>query len=568
MDWPGIKIGSPLGFVPSKEPGLSKNVSDFRYVPYATINNQYRANYDDPLGVNDRAHHWVVQPKKSRNDAPLILSYGYNFFNNIHVIPEVINVGNVYRDESFEFYIYCSYRTTTTIPEIITERLDGLSFDPNILEMTAFKPLREYLIVLNVSSDGPTNIDGRVTDIIDKTNRTFPVRIQIIGIRAILIGAEPNWLEPVVERLEWMTEVNTTYDGTEIRRALRQVPRRYLEYTARITLHQLQRIENLIYTFFDYAFVVPIWTNVCHIAQPTYETDDYIIVDNTPIVEPLNVFVIWERYDSYIICETIERVGNRLNLRYPLGVEYPVGTKVFPVTNGRLTQNVTMASYSSQARDIQLKFLLEQKDYLPKAPPPDKFKDIEILTQQPNWREALNGSWDSEQKIMDNNYGKVAVIPHGRNNKRRGFTWLLKNYGEVKQLYQLLDRLRGRQKRIYIPTFNMDFYLEKPYITGQTSITVTQNNFEIMGIDEDHRYIMLRFVGRPYLIREIISYAEQADGNVQLNLDSIIPFNFVREDLKGIHWVKLYRLAEDGIEIAWRSAGVAEVDTPFVERKP
>jgi hypothetical protein len=144
----------------------------------------------------------------------------------------------------------------------------------------------------------------------------------------------------------------------------------------------------------------------------------------------------------------------------------------------------------------------------------------------------------------------------------------LKTYDEVRAVYELLDRLRGRQKRIFIATYNDDFFLASPYITGQSNIVVRSNNFEIMGLDDDHMYIMLRFIGRDYLIREITAYAELADNTVRLNLGSPINFSFTEADLFGIHWVKHYRLNEDSISLAWKSAGVVEVDTPFVERQP
>jgi hypothetical protein len=494
--------------------------------------------------------------------------YGALIYDNIWLIPEVINVGNVFRDVVFQFYIYSSYRTTVTIPEISHTDLDGITFDPNILEFTSFIPCYEFQVNINVANEGPSVIDEYVYITNAITNRdTNILTIQIVGNRAILIGAEPNWENPVIERLEWKTEIDTTYDGQEIRRALRQVPRRYLEYTSRLTKHQLQAIENLIYTFFEYVFVIPVWTNIAHTLNPVYETDIEVTIDNTPIIDNLTNFVLWESFNRYTICEAIAIEGNKLTLRNVVGTEYNANTKVLPLLTGRIMENIAMSSYTSQARDLHFKFLFDQKDYLPKAPPPVTFNGVELLPQQPNWRDSLSGSWASEQEVLDDNYGRVAVISHGKANKSRSFTWLLKSYNEIRAFYQLLDRLRGRQKRIYIATYNDDFFLASSYIVGQSQILVQANNFEIMGLDDDHEYLMFRFVSRDYIIKKIIAYSELPNNVVRLNLEDAFSFSFTELDLFGIHWVKRYRMENDSIELAWASTGIVEVDTPFVERK-
>ena len=45
-----------------------------------------------------------------------------------------------------------------------------------------------------------------------------------------LFPLAPNWIRPVVERLEWLTDVIEGYDATEERTPLRTLPRRSLEY--------------------------------------------------------------------------------------------------------------------------------------------------------------------------------------------------------------------------------------------------------------------------------------------------------------------------------------------------
>ena len=71
-----------------------------------------------------------------------------------------------------------------------------------------------------------------------------------------------NWSTPIIERLEWRTDVLLAYDGSEQRIALRQTPRRYFEFSFLVpTLLARQKLEAAIASNGSQSWDLPIWTD-------------------------------------------------------------------------------------------------------------------------------------------------------------------------------------------------------------------------------------------------------------------------------------------------------------------
>jgi hypothetical protein len=100
---------------------------------------------------------------------------------------------------------------------------------------------------------------------------------------------EPNWSSTVTETLEWLTDVMTSPSGSEQRRTLRYLPRRFYEFTTMLVDAERRFFDNLLIRSGSARWYMPLWqdTNVITADRPLgsafiptdYSTSSKIIAD-------------------------------------------------------------------------------------------------------------------------------------------------------------------------------------------------------------------------------------------------------------------------------------------------
>lgn len=96
-----------------------------------------------------------------------------------------------------------------------------------------------------------------------------PMECGEVLLEPVVFPFEPDWSEPVVERLAWATDVLTAYSGAEQRIALRRHPRHQLDYRALpLEARAAAALEALLYGRQAERFLVPWWPDQSGLEAP------------------------------------------------------------------------------------------------------------------------------------------------------------------------------------------------------------------------------------------------------------------------------------------------------------
>lgn len=145
--------------------------------------------------------------------------YGFlDWFNRMHVQYAVLDLGNLISAQVREVEVFSTYFTDRALTTVTPTNDDGLVLAaPGAYPLT-WLPFASKTFELTAGTDGPANIDANYDFQFDIG--TIPM--SVIGTRVILWAFHPDWRQPVLERLEWLTTVVRSYNGKEQRMRVRQ----------------------------------------------------------------------------------------------------------------------------------------------------------------------------------------------------------------------------------------------------------------------------------------------------------------------------------------------------------
>ncbi|MCC6561239.1 MAG: hypothetical protein IT478_07780, partial [Xanthomonadales bacterium] len=145
--------------------------------------------------------------------------FAEDYFDRIHLTPIALSLGNVVSELTREIAVWNAWRTH---PQTLTAlRLDGdtgSTLDAPVALPMTLRPMQERVLTLTVGLDGPPVIDA-VAVLSFADGATWSVRID--GLRLNAWSLPPNWTEPLIETLAWLTDVQVAVAGTVTRTPLR-----------------------------------------------------------------------------------------------------------------------------------------------------------------------------------------------------------------------------------------------------------------------------------------------------------------------------------------------------------
>ena len=160
----------------------------------------------------------------------------------------------------------------------------------------------------------------------------------------------PDWSEPLIERLEWATDVLTARSGNEQRIGLRDGARRSIEYSILLGSDDERALgETLLAAGVDGLYDLPLWTDAVALVEPAQAGDTVLQVDDTACRELVVGGDALVLHGSQYEAVQIQAVGPMsITLAGPLTRDWPVGARLAPTEPARLLDD-TLLEYSSDA---------------------------------------------------------------------------------------------------------------------------------------------------------------------------------------------------------------------------
>lgn len=380
----------------------------------------------------------------------------------------------------------------------------------------------------------------------------------------------PNWEQGITETLEWVTDVlRSEISGHEQRRSVRLTPRRFFE--ARFNPFDEARsfMDLWLQRFGAQEFLLPLWHDRAKLSAEAPTASSRLVFDNTfREFETGGLALLRRSLFDYAVVEISGQDDEGLDLGSPLVGTWAAGSVVHPLRPAELDNlQAVLASITRNVGRSSLSFRLARDNPYPLGEETLALYDgFPLVTLEPNRRDDLESRFEQMYAEADFQIGRV----YRRSETSRAFAaqfynWQARGRQQHHELRQTLYRLNGRQKAVWMPSFNKDVTLTRPLGAGSNRLDIRQIGYRFLGgpIAGRDRITLLDDSGTRRVLRITGTSAPLASGEDRLNLPSAAGFT-ASAGREG-SFTDLVRLDQDRVEIEHYtdSDGVCEVSAAF-----
>ncbi|WLQ13327.1 hypothetical protein O5O45_26750 [Hahella aquimaris] len=411
--------------------------------------------------------------------------------------------------------------------------------------------------------NGPPQMDALFKFLFAQDSPT----LRVIGRRIVGWTLPPDWSEPVIERLEWLTDVMRSQTGVEQRVRLRAQPRRSLEYRI-LTGTDRSRVlmENLLISWQARVYGLPWWTDAVASAMAIPAGTRTLPVDATHRDFAVGglLGVMYDLRAEFAEIESVE--PHQLTLKRPLERTWPVGSRIAPVCPARVRNDQSLTYVTDVIVAAKTQFRLEEEGSLTALPEGDDYQGYPVLLTPPDWREDLDGGVGRDWRELDYLTGRRVIDDlSGMDRRRRVHRWLLVGRAAIADFRRWLAARAGRLKPFWLPSFQSDLVVVAPVGAQDTSLTVENRGYATgPAAAVGRRDLLIHAVSGARFYRRILGASEMDAASEQISMESPLGSAMATTDFLRISFLTLVRLDADAVEITHHTDALAEVTLSLV----
>lgn len=397
----------------------------------------------------------------------------------------------------------------------------------------------------------------------------------MFGKSARVFPFPPNWKTPVIENLEWKTDVLRSRNGLEQRRALRENPRRGFEYGMLLAGEHISMFEAYLWGWQDKHFALPVWTDAGKLTASASGAQSVLQLQTDTLGFRNGDFaIVYGGLKQYEAVQVQSLSATQITTVSPLGATWPAGTKVYPLILAHLVDAVMhdrLTSRVGQAGSVLFNSSADSAySAIPGAAAGSLYDGIELITQSPDWKSAIQNEFTRRFDVVDADVGPVGYYQTEPTSRvTRPFQWLLKTRSQIVDFRNLMGRLSGQSKSCWMPSWHEDFEVSASNSADQTKLTVKGTWFHtLVGVDISRDRLAIRLPNGTSLYRRIVStLPDYVNDTTSLQLDSTLGTIVSGNDNTRVSLLLRCRLASDKVVIPWLTDTIANPQTTFTTIK-
>lgn len=480
--------------------------------------------------------------------------FAEDYFDRIHLTPIALALGNVVSELTREVFVWNAWRTA---PQTLTAlSLDGDAGStlttPAALPLV-LRPLQERVLTLTVGLDGPPVIDA-VAVLSFADGATWSIRID--GLRLNAWTLPPNWSEPLIETLAWLTDVQIAIAGTVTRTPLREAPHRSWEFAVLADRVERRCVEHALFDWTARVWALPLFVDTTRLGAPLAAGAVEIPVDTTGLDFAIgSLAMLWRDVATYELVEVAQIANGRITLRAPTRRAWPVGTRLMPCRTARLTDAPELRRHTDRLMSTQLRFEATEPCEWPAVLPATRYRGFPVLEHRGDESTDPVASFARRFELLDGEVGRTHA------DDLSGFAWTMQShawrlFGRTERAAHrsLLYGLQGRAEALWLPTGMDD--LEIVETIGETALTLT---VVACGVSRSlrqqagRRHVRIELVDGAVFYRAIEASNEIAlpngDTAERLRIDVALGLVVRPERVRLVSWMALVTLAGDTVEL-------------------
>jgi hypothetical protein len=477
-----------------------------------------------------------------------------DYYNRLHFSSLSYDMGNVIGAAQRTLEIWNAYFQPRTLNSIDESGTEGINLTRPTPEPAQFRALEQKPYTFDVTTEGPGIINAVYTFTFDSS--TALVSFEGSRITAWMWG--PNGA--ALERLEWKTDVITSYDGTEQRIALRSEPRRYFEWDVMLTDGDRRKAENVLYGWQARVFGIPVWFDGTDLTAQALTGATSISLETADRdYHAGGLAMITISADAFEIFEIDGVTGGGLDLVRPLINSWPAGARVYPVRLARMADQVKLQRFTGAASYGRLRWqCVDASEWTPATE--TTYLGFPVLSQAPNWVSDVTSEYMRKMQWLDNGISEVAAEDEsGVPTFLQSHRWLLDGRSQVAAFRAWLYARRGRLSAFWLPSWSQDLVLTASVGALAVNIDVAHCNYtKHVASGIGRRDIRIELISGTVLHRRIISCVEVDANTERMTLSSNLGQIVNPADVRLLSFMALCRNDADAAELSWWRWDVAE----------
>jgi hypothetical protein len=370
--------------------------------------------------------------------------------------------------------------------------------------------------------------------------------------------------EAFVVAREYRTDIIVSRSGKEQRRALRQTPRKRIEYLTGVGGDCLRDFDLSMKTAQREQLAIPDRVRFVRLASGLGGSVDSVVISPFPswIVADAELLLV---SGSRVAARTVESVvGTTVTFVETEAASWPAGTRLHPSLHGFLNANITAPLVSPRGVvNVSVVFEVDPGEEPPEdiGTAPVTFASREAFLTRPNrWRQiSLNRKQDAAADA-DYGFGRVRrffPIEFATRLWEADYTGC--DFDRAEAIRQFFDRMQGRRGEFYMPTWQRDLVPIVALTSAGTTITVEGTGAQAYSGDTVFKAIGVRKKNGTWLLRTVSSIAPSGGTNSALTISAAWGENVAVADIDMVSWLPVWRFSSDILSTSWAREDVAEM---------
>lgn len=467
--------------------------------------------------------------------------WGDVFFDNVFISPSTIEAGLVTGDQTYEFAIWHSYRSSLTLRGV-TE------FGGDSIELTGIKSglltsfeSTKYLVSLN-----QTNTDTAYRAAFD-FGPAGQYDFRLTASQAIVIHFPIDWgMQPEL-RHSYLTETIESWNGAEQRISHRDEPRLSAAYQYGLTDADQYLFSNLIGNFSG-QYLVPIWPMQSELAEPVLRFDSKaVVIDLNAWVVP-GCRVMLSDGDAWEICLVASIAGQEVVFSDLVKKNYRSGARLIPVSQAWIGEDVSSVAHGMDVEITGVSFDFDEVELLRPSPVDDftMFNNRRVLDIRPDRSKDCTIQYKRLRETLDPAIGRRYIYDRVQGAvKYLQYSWRFFDQQSRKRFDDFAELERGAQGEFYIESPLLAMQLAKDVEATTLEITIAQANYK--NFLKSHTFapaIALKLYNGTVIYRNVENAIQGQDNTEVITLQE--PANNIRiEDVEYIAPLFLGRFESD-----------------------
>lgn len=502
-------------------------------------------------------------PVNAQTGAQIIAdAFGFlHWYNKIHLEYSVFNLGALVSTQVEQFYVFSSFFENRTLNSIGAVNDQGLTLTPPLGEVypQTYAPWEERIYTLTIDTDGPPTVEATYTFNFD--NRSYT--LEVTGQRVVPWFVPPNWQYAITERLEFRTDVMRSFDGSEQRTALRGDSAHWIwAFRWNAGGNTMRILENVLYQWSSRTWALPIFPQGQALDADLALGSTAINVATDNLDYHANGLAIMHNLGTPEIVEAVEIesvsptqiVAKRATTRaWPGGTTY-----IYPARTARMTRTPKAQRFTHDHLYGQAEFRCAEP--VTRTPiSATTYRGYPILESAPDW--AQDPAIEYARKMVSIELGQAPGIIDDQSGLAEPIIarrWTLATRLDVENFRKFLFARLGRCRAVWIPTFSDDLIVVNTVNAGATNIDVQHCGLQTYVAGDVHRRdIRILMRNGSIFYRRTSAYVEVNENTERMTIDTALGAVYNPEDFLQTCWLSLFRLDQDGIEIAHWTGEVA-----------